>query len=477
MLTKMVQDAIHHRVLLLAELNRTVELDLSAMIDVTAPADSPSGGLLARVRPLVLFHYKDVKMRQGLFQTPAPPEAPTLPINRKAANCFCDRGHVDWGMERSLFGQILRTLIATKVLPHLFFRKRQEHAFKVSYSGEETDDEDDEDDDDEDDGGDDEPCVILDALALELQSKCLPLLLPCTDSVRGVGEAGAVWVLNPRATTPECMLGFEFLGQLMGLSLRTDVELSLSLAPFTWKGILGEKRTLADIREVDHFVDQTLTRIASEPPDLDGLTFACIDIVGDEMELVEGGKAKPVTPENLEKFKELLSQRHLTCDDEQLKAVRQGLRSVLGSLKFIGLWTWRNLQDKITGTHEVDLDVLRTHATYTDCDAADEAVKMLWDALGKLTQRQRKSFLLQLCSRCKLDADNWDGSDSFTVILTRVWDDSRTIRACPRTSTLILPHYSSVEVCRIRLLQCVVSYPTIDPDDIATHELCSDAEI
>jgi len=62
---------------------------------------------------------------------------------------------------------------------------------------------------------------VFEAMAWELHSKVLPLLTPCPNAKNRCGGGRDLWVLNPRAAMPEYVQGLEFLGQLLGLAVRT----------------------------------------------------------------------------------------------------------------------------------------------------------------------------------------------------------------------------------------------------------------
>ena len=91
----------------------------------------------------------------------------------------------------------------------------------------------------------------------------MPLFVPCPNAVAEVGDNRDSWLLNPRATAPECIRALEFVGQLLGLALRTGDLLPLSLAPFSWKGIVGDERRREDVRSVDVFAEKHLVILGS----------------------------------------------------------------------------------------------------------------------------------------------------------------------------------------------------------------------
>jgi len=313
-------------------------------------------------------------------------------------------------------------------------------------------------------------------VAQELHSKAVPLFVPCPNAVAEVGENRDAWLLNPRATTPECVRALEFVGQLLGLALRTGDLLPLTLAPLTWKGIVGDERKREDVRSIDVFAEKHLAVLLSEDrldeetlAAMGGLVFAYPDVTGEEIELIEGGRDAAVSPENAPEFARLLLQNRLTFDRFQLQALRRGLATV-APIQLIRLWSWRDLQERVCGVAEVDLDNLKRHTTYKNCTSTNVHVGYMWEALESFSQKQRRSFLRFVWGRSSLPTvDKWERN--FTVQLLSGTDDTRL--PCSHTCffTLDLPTFSSSEVCRAKLLYCITHCLAIDADGAAARSL------
>merc|ERR1712203_1151993 len=87
--------------------------------------------------------------------------------------------------------------------------------------------------------------------------------------------------------------------------------LPLTLAPFTWKGIVGDERKREDVRSIDVFVEKHLAIMCSDSWSDEGalangcLQFAYPDVTGEEVELIDGGRDVPVTADNAQEFARL----------------------------------------------------------------------------------------------------------------------------------------------------------------------------
>eukprot|EP00927_Polykrikos_kofoidii_P023607 TRINITY_DN21692_c0_g4_i1.p1 TRINITY_DN21692_c0_g4~~TRINITY_DN21692_c0_g4_i1.p1 ORF type:complete len:1685 (+),score=264.93 TRINITY_DN21692_c0_g4_i1:305-5056(+) len=461
---KMVGSVLFFRFLVLLELNWVVGRDFLPLVDLAAPADSPYGRLLAQVKPRLLGHLKFQQFQKVLQRTEHEGSTPSIILNRKVALTLRERGKVDWEMRRSLIGQLMTEFRRQSGGPKLFRRPWQSRCMKVQFKGE---------------GGEDAGGLYreaLDAVAQELHSSALPLLVPCPNAQAEVGDNRDAWVLNPRAATPECARAFEFIGQLLGLALRTGDLLPLALAPFTWKGIVGDERTRDDVRSIDIFAEKHVAILGdAQRPDeeelkaMGGLQFAYPDVTGEEVELIEGGRSLTVTSENASEFARLLLQNRLDFDRVQLQALRRGLAAVV-PIQLLRLWSWRDLQERVCGAAEVDTENLKRHTVYKNCSSTTTHVIYMWEAMESFTQKQRRSFLRFVWGRSSLpNVEKWERN--FTVQLLPGTDDVRL--PCSHTCffTLDLPTYSSAEVCREKLLYCFTNCMAIDADGAAARSL------
>ena len=85
----------------------------------------------------------------------------------------------------------------------------------------------------------------------ELQSDVLPLFIPCGNQVAKVGDNRDKWVVNPGATSSAQMKAFEFIGALIGMSIRSGILIDLRLPAMFWKNLTEEKVTQNDLRAID----------------------------------------------------------------------------------------------------------------------------------------------------------------------------------------------------------------------------------
>ena len=88
-------------------------------------------------------------------------------------------------------------------------------------------------------------------VSLASQYKNLNLLVPSPNNYAKLGEGRDNFVINPSAKTSYHLQLFEFLGILMGCSVRTGTHLTLDLPTLFWKQLVNQTISVEDLEEVD----------------------------------------------------------------------------------------------------------------------------------------------------------------------------------------------------------------------------------
>jgi hypothetical protein len=98
----------------------------------------------------------------------------------------------------------------------------------------------------------------LSALCTELLSPRLPLFVPCANAENMVGDNRDKYVPRPSSTAPEHLDMFFFVGQMMGVAMRTRNLLSLDLPSIVWKYLAGVEVDEDDLKATDFSCWSTL---------------------------------------------------------------------------------------------------------------------------------------------------------------------------------------------------------------------------
>mgnify|MGYP001056831278 CR=1 FL=1 len=303
----------------------------------------------------------------------------------------------------------------------------------------------------------------------ELMSSALPLFIRCPNGRGDVGINRDKFVVNPGCPLSKFERFYFFVGQLMGLAIRSNNSMALNLSEFTWKQIIGETPTVDDLAAVDiGFVScnnelKKVTQDMSESSFRDCFmtpkyTFMRSDSVEDE--IVPGGSSKEVTPAEAVRFAQLREEARIHEADEQVAAIRKGLHSVI-PLKDLVWFSALDVEKLVCGNPLLDLGKLKASlqasSGYTN---ESPEIKMLFDILESFDATERSLFLKFVWGRSRLPSET-----SFTFQVTR-FHGSNDCLPVSHTCFFSLewPSYSSIEVATEKLRYAIHHCTAIDTD-------------
>jgi len=412
-------------------------------------AATPWGNDLLRAKRLLLPAVTRRRFEAVLKETES--HAPTrqrLVLNSIGAQHFQTRGEgrCDRHGRHTLFGQLWQRL--REWSPQQLRLPRGEHAFSVEFEGE---------------GGEDAGGLYRAAMEMairEVQSRFLPLMVPTPNAQDDCGDNRDCWVLSPSALSATGLRMLHFVGALMGLALRTGGLLPLNWPPHLWRRLVGEERTLDDIRAIDVRTHLVITSIRQDPSLVAGLEWTYPNMAG-RMQRLSTSCSGLVTPLDAPDFAEALLNSRLAYDDLAVQALRDGLALIV-PIELLQLWTWRELERMVCGEQRFDVAVLQSHTIYTNCQSGDATVQMFWSALEGFSSEERAQFLRFVWGRTRLPLGR-DWEQKFQLAMVGPGDDR-----LPMSHTcffqLDLPRYSSEEILAERLRLAMNSCMTIDSD-------------
>jgi len=130
--------------------------------------------------------------------------------------------------------------------------KPDESIFKIYFKGE---------------GGSDYGGLYRDfitSICNEIHSKALPFMIPTPNNKSEHGENRESYIVNPSSTRATHLELFRYLGNLLGMAIRSQQHLPLDIAPIFWKQLLGEHSMMSDaememeLKSIDLYTYQTL---------------------------------------------------------------------------------------------------------------------------------------------------------------------------------------------------------------------------
>lgn len=314
----------------------------------------------------------------------------------------------------------------------------------------------------------------IDQMCGELQAglgNAVGLLVPTPNNVNGKGQCRAAYTLNPDAVSDHYLSQFEFLGVFLGIAIRTRGYLNLTLPPLLWKRLACEPVSGDDLRDVDEVACAALDMVRNIDDDLDDDlfedlfegTFTTRLSGGREVELVPGGRSHAVTLRNRLEYCQHVVRARLTEAGAALAALRAGLASMI-PLQVLRLFTAQEVEQLTCGQPEFDLALLRSCTTYNMPEHSPE-IGYLWAVLEEFTHDQLALFLRFVWGRSRLPLRAEDFDRKMTIEHIPA---ARPDEALPKAHTcffrLDLPRYSSVDICRTKILYAITNCQAIDMD-------------
>ncbi|PRP87156.1 putative HECT E3 ubiquitin ligase [Planoprotostelium fungivorum] len=421
---------------------------------------------LGRLRTYIMRETKMALWNEIISSTNTSRHRPSVNINRPRALKAREKGDPEGS--KSVFGQLYRQL---HFVPPSQLR-RLGQIWTVEYSGE---------------GGTDAGGLFRDCIShicIDLHSNHVPLFIPCPNA-KGFGDNQEKFVPNPGATSTLQLSMFSFVGKLMGVAMRAKHVLNLDLPSIVWKYLAGYSHgksdtsgviDLSDVESIDALSVKMMQELMNAKPeehdegtlleDLIDLEFVTTSTDGREVELIPSGSEVKVTWENREKFIQLLSEYKMREFEEQMKAMRRGLATIVPQ-SLMSLFTWNELELSVCGKREVNLQLLRENTNYSGYSPDDPHVHMFWEVMESFSNEERQMLLRFVWGRSRLPLTSADFEQKFVVLTTSHNSDTTLPVSHTCFFQLKLPRYSSVKVMRSKLLYAITEGTAIDTDHAA----------
>jgi hypothetical protein len=254
----------------------------------------------------------------------------------------------------------------------------------------------------------------------------------------------------------------EFVGRLMGISLRTRAFLPFAFPSLVWKALVGEGVDVSELRSMDGLAHKALSTVRDHAGDdaafaaaFPDLRFTTFDCTGGEVELLPGGADIPVTRADRARYCDAVVHFRLHEFDAQLAALRRGLANLV-PLRAMSLFTWAELDALVCGAADFDVALLREKTRYGEgYSASSPNIRLFWRVLARFTPAERSSYLRFCWGRSKLPPEGTLWTSRHTISRLAGGD-----RALPMSHTcffqLDLPEYSSYDALRRALLTAIL---------------------
>ena len=294
----------------------------------------------------------------------------------------------------------------------------------------------------------------------DLFSDHIDLFIPCPNAMNDQ-ETEERFIPNPRyRDSSEALEMYRFVGNLIGVSLRTKHLLSFELSPQIWKTIVGDEVTEEDIKAVDSGLISTLQQVreysesdgVDEFPFVFDMVFAVLDSAGNEVELLPSGSQIAVTFHNRLKFCKMALEARINEARQAAEAIAAGVYALVPQ-RALTLFTWEQLERTVKGVPEISVELLKKHTVYIGWTESHPVVKQFWNVMEGLTDKDRSQFLRFTWGRSKLPkSESWPRP--FKLTYKNAGDYMLPV-AHTCFFQLELPQYSSEQIMRERLLVAI----------------------
>ncbi|GMH91865.1 hypothetical protein TL16_g12175 [Triparma laevis f. inornata] len=296
--------------------------------------------------------------------------------------------------------------------------------------------------------------------------------------MRAVVDQNGFFVPAPSLRSHVYMEMFSFIGQLIGMALRSRITTKFRFPPIVWKALVGEAVEVGDVRDYDEAVYAIVAQVSSLAKEgkvddfenaVGDLKFVATLSDGVEVELGAGGTDRSVTLENCAEYVERLIECKLHESDKALSAMRDGLGTVLPAtiLPFLGS---SELELLVCGKEGVDIDLLEANTEYDDdVDPQSEHIRSFWRVLRSFDDEDRSRFLRFVWARERLPNSGGEFHQRFKI-QAAVGDGPRDNpnKFLPKAHTcffsLNLPKYSDDEVMRDKITYAIYNCIEMDAD-------------
>jgi hypothetical protein len=302
----------------------------------------------------------------------------------------------------------------------------------------------------------------------DLFSDHFNLLIPCPNAAHEADVNLDKYVPNPKHASPLAIQMFEFVGKIMGISLRNNLTLPFDFPSIIWKQLVGQPVDVSDLEAIDVMAVKSLRTIRNcDNPGNDmvavtdaeefalaypDLNFVTNDSEGDEAELIPGGRDMQVTYENRILYCDMCEDYRLHEFDIQVAGIARGFTSIIPS-RALKLFTWSELEVLVAGRPEVDTTFLRERTVYDGYSKDHPVVQRFWRVFDTLTVDEKCKFIRFTWGRSRLPT-NKEWSKPFKIQRRNV-ETSQLPVAHTCFFSVELPPYETDEVMKHRLLACI----------------------
>jgi hypothetical protein len=276
------------------------------------------------------------------------------------------------------------------------------------------------------------------------------------------------FVPNPSYTSTTTMEMYEFVGKLMGMSIRTKLLLPFEFPPLIWKALVGEVVKPVDLSAIDAVTCSFLTALrnceedgvtdhesfeAKYNQELD-FTYTGSDGVQRPLRTpgldrsLSTGSPRIVTFENRLEYCAAVERARIHEFDAQVARIADGLGKVV-PMDALQLFSWQQLEVLVAGSPTFDIDLWKKNTSSTGVSSRNLA--WFWKVIESLSSKDQSAFIRFAWGRSRLP-----NAKHFSTKM-KLSDAGRATLPIAHTCffSIELPNYESEEAMRRGILTVI----------------------
>ena len=300
------------------------------------------------------------------------------------------------------------------------------------------------------------------------------LFLPTPNHKTGVGSHRDCVAPPPGPFTSRQRRLYRFVGRIFGAALLASIPLDVSLPPLFWKLLSGaspQSVTDNDFESYDSLALSFLKQLEELPnnPEVTDDTFEYWADCGFQtslsndtvVDLVPNGEAIRVNLANLSEYCRLSRLRRFSEMQAAVVEIRAGMDDLDLERQFL-FKSGEELQLSITGTPEVDLDLLERTCKFTSSPEMIAAKDMLFAVLRSLTKEQLVDFLSFAWGHSRLAPE---GSNSWLPLKLSLSSPGMTLfKSSTCFFSVYVPRLTDQALMKEKLLLSMACCTSMDAD-------------
>jgi hypothetical protein len=324
---------------------------------------------------------------------------------------------VDKCFEFTVFSQVFNQFklknilgVVKPIYSNYFAQNENENLFEVNLLGEGAID-----------GGGPSRQIYTDVFE-DLFSTQLELFIPTPNNISKAGSDRDKWTINPSANNEKQLEMFSFIGKLLAFSILSKNYAPVYLPSFIWKQILNVDLEYSDLENIDVLAYNSIVKVCLFPEKyqdellglFDLIDFTCQLSDGSVVELIPNGSEIKLNNKNFKEFIQLYLEKRFGEVREQIKALQKGLFEII-SEKTLGFLSWEDLEEKICGVKEFDLNLLKENTIYEGYKKDDKVIDLFWKFLQNCSLEEKYLYLKFAWGRSRLPNSSEGFTDSHTI--------------------------------------------------------------